>query len=493
MSKDLLLVIESVANEKNVDKEIIFSAMEEALAMATSKKYATNMDIKVQIDRLTGDYHAKRIWTVVAEDSIVENSDAEIYEDIAQEKGYSVKAGDVITEEIEAAEFGRIAAQAAKQVIVAKVREAERKKSMMQFQSKLGKILFGEVKRVTREFLIVDLGDNAEGLLPRSELIPKEIFRMNDKIRACLVKIDPEAKGHNLILSRSSKKMLEALFELEVPEIAEQEMEIVNIAREPGSRAKVAVKSNDKRIDPVGACVGMRGSRVQAIINELNGERVDIVLWDENPAQYVINAISPAEVVSIIQDEDKGTMDLAIKEDQLSIAIGKNGQNVKLASELTGWVLNMMPESQAEENKQAELQKLTNLFVEALDVETDIAEVLVDEGFTNLEEVAYVDSEEMLNIEGFDLEIVQELQERAKTALLTQALSSEKRPAADLLALEGMTEEFANILAENDILTQEDLAEQSVDDILDIVDAEPEEIGEIILKARAPWFSQEAK
>ncbi len=493
MSKDLLLVIESVANEKNVEKNIIFAAMEEALAIATCKKYGKDMDVKVSIDRNTGDYRAQRVWTVVDEDILVENTEIEMYVDVAQEKGYDVKVGDVITQEIEAAEFGRIAAQAAKQVIVAKVREAERKKSMLKFKSKLGKILFGEVKRVTREFLIIDLGDNAEGLLPRSELIPKEIFRINDKIRVCLIKIDPDTKGHNLILSRTDKQMLLALFELEVPEIAEQEMEIVNIAREPGSRSKVAVKSNDKRIDPVGACVGMRGSRVQAIINELNGERIDIVLWDENPAQYVINAISPAEVVSVIQDEDQGYMDLAIKEDQLSIAIGKNGQNVKLASELTGWVLNIMPESKAEENKQAELRKIVGLFVSTLDVENDIAEVLVEEGFTSLDEVAYVDPDEMSKIEGFDLEIVQELQERAKTALLTQALLNDKRPAEDLLALEGMTEEFADILAENGILTQEDLAEQSVDDILDIVDADAEAIGEIILRARAPWFSQEEK
>lgn len=493
MSKDLLLVIESVANEKNVEKEIIFTAMEDALAMATCKKYGIDMKVKVHIDRSSGDYYAQRLWDVVDEEAEVDNPHTQMYVDIAQEKGYDVQVGDQIVENIEAAEFGRIAAQSAKQVIVSKVREAERKKSMQTFQSKIGKILFGEVKRVTRDFIIVDLGDNAEGLLPRSELIPKEIFRINDKIRATLVKIDPDAKGHNLILSRSDKSMLRALFELEVPEIAEEEMEIISIAREAGSRSKIAVKSNDKRIDPVGACVGMRGSRVQAIINELNGERIDIVLYDDNPAQYVINALSPAEVVSIVQDEDQGSMDIAIKEDQLSIAIGKNGQNVKLASELTGWVLNIMPESQAEASKQAEMQAIAKLFVDSLDVESDIAEVLVDEGFTTLEEVAYIDPEEILNIEGFDQEIADELQERAKTALLTQALSNEKKPADDLLALEGMTEEFAHILAEHDIITQEDLAEQSVDDILDIVDADAEQIGEIILAARAPWFSQEEK
>ncbi|MFT6835438.1 MAG: N utilization substance protein A [Francisellaceae bacterium] len=493
MSKDLLLVIESVANEKSVDKEIIFSAIEEAIAMATCKKHGIEMDLNVHIDRITGNHSAKRVWTIVDEDFEIENHQAQMYVDIAEERGYDLEVGDVLTEEIEAAEFGRIASQAAKQVIVAKIREAERKKSMIKFKEKIGKILFGEVKRVTREFLIIDLGDNAEGILPRSELIPREIFRINDKIRVCLINIDPEAKGHNLLLSRSDKKMMYALFELEVPEIAEQEMEIVNIAREAGSRSKVAVKSNDKRIDPIGACVGMRGSRVQAIINELNGERVDIVLWDDNPAQYVINAISPAEVVSIIQDEDKNTMDLAIKEDQLSIAIGKNGQNVKLAAELTGWKLKLLAESEAEESKQVELQALVKVFVDALDVESDIGEALVEEGFVSLDEVAYIDTEEMANIEGFDAEIAKELQERAKTALLTQALSGSKTPAEDLLSLEGMTEEFAEILAENDIITMEDLAEQSVDDILDIVDAEAEEIGKLILLARAPWFSQESE
>ena len=493
MSKDLLLVIESVANEKNVERDIIFSAMEEAIAIATCKKYGLDMDVVVEIERSSGNYKAWRKWQVIGEDEQLSQPNRHLDAAVAREKGYDVHPGDVFYEPIEAAEYGRIAAQAAKQVIVNKVREAERQKSIEKYKEKVGRILFGEVKRVTREFLVVDLGDNAEAILPRSEMIPKEIFRMNDKVRACLVKVDEQAKGHNLFLSRTDNQMLKALFELEVPEIFEQEMEILAVAREPGMRAKISVKSNDKRIDPVGACVGMRGSRVQAIMNELNGERIDIVLWDENPAQYVINALSPAEVVSIVQDEDKHAMDIAVKEDQLSLAIGKGGQNIKLASELTGWTLNVLPESEAEHNRNLERQRISNMFLESLDVDEDIAEVLVEEGFTTLEEVAYVDSAEMEEIEGFDAEIVGELQERAKTALLTQALAGVKKPADDLLNLEGMTEEFAQTLADNGIVTAEELAEQAVDDVLDFVDADPDYVGKLILAARAPWFSEDAE
>jgi transcription termination/antitermination protein NusA len=490
MSKELLLIIETVANEKEVEKAIILEAMEEALAAATAKTITGDCHIKVTIDQKTGEYTAKRVWTVVDEDAEIENYHAELYVDIANEKGHDVQVGDTIEEDVEVAEFGRISAQAAKQIIVQKVRAAERKKVIARFREKIGKLVYGSVKRVTREFIIVDIGDNAEGLIYRTELLPREIFRINDNMRACLVEIDEEAKGHQLFLSRIDNRMVTSLFELEVPEISEELIEIVDITRDPGSRSKIAVKTNDGRIDPVGSCVGMRGSRVQSITNELQGERIDIVLWDANPAQYVINSLSPAEVVSIIQDEDRHSMDVAVKEEELAQAIGKNGQNVKMASELTGWKLNVMAESQAEEKQQEELQSTMQVFMGALDVEDDIAAVLVEEGFSNLEEVAYVAAEEIAEIEGFDEEIASELQERAKNALLTQAISATK-PADDLLAMEGMDESLANTLAENGIITMEDLAELAVDDLQDVVDIDDKKAAQLILTARAPWFAED--
>ena len=490
MSKELLLIIETVANEKEVEKAIILEAMEEALAAATAKTIAGDCDIKVTIDQKTGEYTAKRVWTVVDEDAEIENYHAELYIDVANEKGHDVQIGDTIEEDVEVAEFGRISAQAAKQIIVQKVRAAERKKIIARFREKIGKLVYGSVKRVTREFIIVDIGDNAEALIYRTELLPREIFRINDNMRACLVEIDEEAKGHQLFLSRIDNRMVTSLFELEVPEISEELIEIVDIARDPGSRSKIAVKTNDGRIDPVGSCVGMRGSRVQSITNELQGERIDIVLWDANPAQYVINSLSPAEVVSIIQDEDRHSMDVAVKEEELAQAIGKNGQNVKMASELTGWKLNVMAESQADEKQQEELQTTMQIFMDALDVEDDIAAVLVEEGFSNLEEVAYVAAEEIAEIEGFDDEIAAELQERAKNSLLSQALSATK-PADDLLAMEGMDESLANTLAENGIITMEDLAELAVDDLQDVVDIDDKKAAQLILTARAPWFAED--
>ncbi|TNF69129.1 MAG: transcription termination/antitermination protein NusA [Gammaproteobacteria bacterium] len=490
MSKELLLVIEAVANEKEVEREVIFHAMEEALAAASKKLIDALAEVKVVIDRTTGDYKTYRLWEVIAEDAELENSKAQFYVDVANEKGHSVTVGDVIEEEIESVDFGRISAQSARQVILQKVKEAERAKLIESFKDRIGKVLYGEVKRVTREFILIDLGDQADGILPRNELLPKETFKVGDKARAVLTELDETSRNYPLRLSRIANEIVEALFELEVPEISEEVIEIVGIARDAGSRCKIAVKTNDGRIDPVGACVGMRGTRVQSITNELKGERIDIILWDDNPVQYVINALSPAEIVSIIQDEDSNTIDVAVKEDQLSQAIGRNGQNVRLASELTGWRLNVMPESEAQEKQDKEAQSQIKLFVEALDVEEDVAMVLFEEGFTQLEEVAYVPLEEMLAIDGFNEDIVSELQERAKTALLTQALSNKKVPADDLLTMEGMDEALANQLAEAGIITMEDLAEQAVDDLLDVIEIDRERAAELILTARRPWFEE---
>ena len=492
MSKELLLIIETVANEKEVDKSIIIEAMEEALAAATAKTMQGDCNIKVTIDPKTGEYSAKKIWTIVDEDYEIENYHSELYIDVALEKGHNVSVGDVLEEEVTVAEFGRISAQTAKQIIIQKVRSAERKKVIELFKDKIGKLVYGSVKRVTREFIIVDIGDDAEAIIYRSELLPREVFRINDNMRACLVEIDEDAKGHQLILSRIDKRMLTALFELEVPEISEELIEIIDVARDPGSRSKIAVKTNDGRIDPIGACVGMRGARVQSITNELQGERVDIILWDSNPAQYVINSLAPAEVVSLIQDDDKFSMDVAVKEEELAQAIGKNGQNVRMAAELTGWKLNVMPESDAEEKQQEELQTLMQKFVSALDVDEDIAGVLVEEGFSSLDEIAYVAQKEVASIDGFDEDIAIELQERARNFLLEEAFSA-KKPSKCLLEMEGMTTELANQLAESEVITMEDLAELAVDDLLDIITMSGDEAAKLILTARAPWFSADNK
>ncbi len=492
MSKELLLVIETVANEKEVSRDLLFSAMEEALAMATKKRFEEGAEIIVRIDKKTGNYETFRQWQIVDEDHEIENYAAELYVDVACEKGHNVKVGDILEEAVESVEFGRIAAMTAKQIIMQKVRDEERRQMVSKFRDKVGRIVYGEVKRVTRDFLIVDLGDDAEGVLPRKELVSKENYRLNDKLRACILRIDEDVKGQQIILTRAHKKMLHALLILEVPEVAEELMDIVGIARDPGSRAKVAVKSNDKRIDPVGACVGMRGSRIQAITNELQGERVDIVLWDENPAQFVINALAPAEVTSIVQDEDRQSMQVAVKEDQLSQAIGKSGQNVRLATALTGWHINVIADTVAEKTHQAELQKSMQLFIEALDIDQGVAEALVEEGFSTLEEVAYVARDEMLAIEGFDNEICEELQERAKTALISQALAGNK-PAEDLLKMEGMTPEWAQVLADNNVITMEDLAELAVDDLREFITISEDQAAALIMTARAPWFDEDKK
>ena len=496
MTKEILLVAEAVSNEKGVSEDIIFEAIELALATATKKRYDEDSDIHVTINRKTGDYLTVRRWLVVPDDELALLG-TQLTTEEAIEKDPALVPGDVFEETVENVGFGRIAAQTAKQVIVQRVREAERAQIVDQYRGRVGELVAGSVKKVTRDNIIVDLGNNAEGLLPRGNLVGRETFRVNDRLRAILTEISTEVRGPQLILSRSCPEMLIELFRIEVPEIAEGVIQIRAAARDPGSRAKIAVKTNDQRIDPVGACVGMRGSRVQAVSNELDNERVDIILWDDNPAQLVINAMSPAEVESIVVDEDTHTMDVAVSEDNLAQAIGRAGQNVRLASDLTGWTINVMSTDEAQEKQEAEVGQVLQLFVERLDVDEEVAEVLVEEGFTTLEEVAYVPLEEMMAIEGFDEEISEELRARAKDALLTMAIASEEQlganePADDLLNMEGMDRHLAYILASRGIVTMEDLAEQGVDDLMEIPDMDEERAGSLIMTARAPWFAEEA-
>lgn len=497
MNKEMLLVVEAVSNEKGVSKDVIFEAIELALAAAAKKRFDDEgeSDVYVNIDRTTGDYETFRRWLVVSND-VVPGLGNELTLQEAEEIDENLKPGDTHEIQIENAGFGRISAQAAKQIIVQKVREAERAKLVEQYRDRLGDMINGTVKKVTRDNLIIDLGNNAEAILPRDNLVNRELFRIGDRVRAVLQEIRTETRGPQLVLSRSSNEMLIELFRIEVPEIQEEVIEIRAAARDTGSRAKIAVKTNDGRIDPVGACVGMRGSRVQAVSNELGNERVDIVLWDDNPAQLVINAMAPAEVASIIIDEDSHTMDVAVSEDNLAMAIGRSGQNVRLASELTGWEINVMTESEAGEKQEAEEGKVLTSFVEKLGVDEDLALVLVEEGFTSLEEVAYVPLDEMLGIEGFDEDIVNELRQRARDALLTLELASEEalegaEPADDLLNMEGMDKHLAYVLASKGVVTMEDLAEQGVEDLLDIEGMDEEKAGALIMTARAPWFENE--
>lgn len=493
MNKEILMVVEAVSNEKGVAPDVIFEAIEEALATATKKRYDEDANIRVLIDRETGGYDSFRWWDVVDDDTLAELGTQFTLEE-AHEKDTALKAGDTFEESVENIVFGRIAAQTAKQVIVQKVRDAERALVVEQYQDQIGELVSGTVKKVTRDNIIVDLGNNAEALMTREELVGREVFRINDRVRAVLKEINPENRGPQLFLSRKCNEMLIELFRIEVPEIAEEVIEIRGSARDSGSRAKIAVKTNDGRIDPVGACVGMRGARVQAVSNELDGERIDIVLWDDNPAQLVINAMAPAEVESIVVDEDTRSMDVAVVEGSLAMAIGRNGQNVRLASELTGWKINVMSIDEAEGKQQEESSSLIETFESKLDVDEDVATVLVEEGFTSIEEVAYVPLEEMVGIDGFDEDIAEALRARAKDALLTMALASEEsiaEPAEDLLTMDGMDDELARVLAAHGIVTMEDLAEQAVDDLLDIDAIDEVRAAELIMTARAPWFAED--
>ncbi len=496
MNKEILLVVDAVSNEKGVEKEIIFKAIEAALEMATKKRYQNDVNIRVAIDRQNGDYDTFRRWEVVADDEMDQPERQTTLSAAQYENPETINIGDFVEEQVESIEFGRIAAQTAKQVIVQKVREAERQQVFDEYSDKVGQLVMGVVKRVERGNVYLDLGNNADAIVPREEMIPRESMRTGDRIRGLLKDVKPETRGPQLIVSRTDPRFLKQLFTIEVPEIGEGLISIINASRDPGSRAKIAVKSNDDRIDPVGACVGMRGSRVQAVSNELAGERIDIVLWDENSAQYVINAMSPAEVESIVVDEETMSMDIAVREDQLSQAIGRGGQNVKLASDLTGWELNVMSVTAAEEKTEAENERVTKMFMDALDVDEEVAQILVQEGFSSIDEVAYVPKSEMLAVEEFDEEIVDELRGRAKDVLLTRAITSEEglsnqAPAEDLLNMEGMNGALASKLAKNGIVTMEDLAEQSVDDLLEIEDLGEEVAAKLIMTARAPWFAEQ--
>jgi len=479
MNKEILLVVDAVSNEKGVDQSIIFEAIEIALATATKKRYDNDVDIRVSVDHETGDYESFRRWEVV-EDDAMEQPERQITISAAQYDEPEFQLGDFVEEQIESIAFGRIAAQTAKQVIVQKVREAERAQVVEAYQDRIGELVMGVVKRVERGNVYLDLGNNADAIIPREDMIPREAVRPGDRIRGFLKEINTEVRGPQLFVSRTHPRFLIELFKIEVPEVGEELIEIVAASRDPGLRAKIAVKSNEPRIDPVGACVGMRGSRVQAVSNELAGERVDIVLWDENVAQFVINAMSPADVESIVVDEDSNTMDIAVSEDQLSQAIGRGGQNVKLASELTGWNLNVMSETEADEKSEAEGERTQKMFMDALDVDEEVAVILVQEGFSTVDEVAYVPVNEMIAIEEFDEGIVEELRGRAKDVLLTRAISNEEdmtnvEPADDLKEMEGMDMELAYKLAQNGVVTMEDLAEQSIDELLGIDEAMGEE------------------
>ncbi|MBL1140723.1 MAG: transcription termination/antitermination protein NusA [Proteobacteria bacterium] len=499
MNKEILMVVDVVSNEKGVAKDIIFEAIEAALASATKKRNREDIEARVAIDRETGDYDTFRCWEVVDDEpESLEASTRQVSLSDAKEKNPDIEIGQYIEEPMDSVEFGRIAAQAAKQVIVQKVREAERAQVLDAYEDRVGEMVSGVVKRSERSGIILDLGSNAEAFIPREELIPREAIRPGDRIRAYLKEIKPEVtRGPQLYLSRTAPELLIDLFKIEVPEINEGMIDIINGARDPGARAKIAVKANDPRIDPIGACVGMRGSRVQAVSNELGGERVDIILWDENPAQFVINAMAPAEVASIMVDEDEHTMDVAVAEENLSQAIGRGGQNVKLASELTGWVLNVMSVEQADEKNEAEAETLQAMFMEELDVDEEMALILVQEGFSSVEEVAYVPEKEMLAIEEFDDELVSELRGRANDVMLTRAIAKEEKlgdakPAEDLLTMEGMTEELAYELAGKGAVTMDDLAELSVDELMDVSSMlDKESAGKLIMTARIPWFESE--
>jgi N utilization substance protein A len=488
MSREILLLVDALAHEKNVAREVIFTALELALASATKKKYDAGVDIRVEIDQETGEYQTFRCWTIIGEEEY-ENPEAEILK--TDDRAKNLEINDVIKEPVDSVEFGRIGAQAAKQVILQKVREAEREQILNDFLAKDEKLVSGQIRRMERGNAIIEVG-RLEALLPREQMIPKENLRVGDRIRAILIKVDQVARGPQLILSRIAPEFLIRLFELEVPEIEEGLLEIMSASRDPGLRSKIAVKANDQRLDPVGTCVGMRGSRVQAVTSELAGERVDIVLWSMEPAQFVINAMAPAEVMSIVVDEEKHSMDLVVDEDHLAQAIGKNGQNIRLASELTNWELNILTEEESDQKTQDEYTSSSQLFIEKLDVDEDVADILVNQGFSSIEEVAYVPIEEMNQIEEFDEDTVNELRSRARAAILTEAIANEEKipePADDLKNMDGMDVDTAKLLASKGIVTMEDLAELSVDELLDLIKLDEDKAKELIMTARAPWFA----
>lgn len=496
MAKEILMVAEAVANEKGVSKAVIFGAIEAALASAARKKHELDIDARVAIDHGTGEYETFRRWEVIADDTEeIEFPEQVVLHSEAQKQDANVQVGDFIEEPMENAEFGRIAAQAAKQVIVQRVRDAERQQVVEAYSGREGELINGIVKRFDRGSAYIDLGGNAEAFVPSRHMIPGESVRPGDRLRAYLYEVRPEQRGPQLFASRTMNEFLIKLFTLEVPEIGSELVDILAAARDPGRRSKIAVRANDKRTDPIGACVGMRGSRVQAVSNELAGERVDIILHDENPAQFVINAMAPAEVNSIVVDEEKQSMDIAVEEENLSQAIGRGGQNVRLASELSGWHLNVMTIADAESKSEQESKEILDQFVSRLDVDEELASILVQEGFSNIEEVAYVPESELLGVEEFDEDIVSELRRRARDALLMQMIAKEEaldnnKPEQDLLELEGMTEALAFRLAERGIRSRDDLADCATDELEDIPDLSQEDAAELIMKARAHWFEE---
>jgi N utilization substance protein A len=491
MSREILLLVDALAHEKNVDKEVVFSALEYALASATKKRFADDADVRVQIDRETGEYDSFRRWTLLTDDEALENPGAQMYADDERAEGKEVSEENTFEEPLESVEFGRIGAQAAKQVILQKVREAEREQILDDFLARKEFLVTGVIKRMEKGNAIIEVG-RIESLLPRDQMIPKENLRVGDRVRAYLLRVERSGRGPQLILSRIAPEFITRLFELEVPEIEDGLLEIRAAARDPGLRSKIAVKANDQRLDPVGTCVGMRGSRVQAVTGELAGERVDIVLWSMEPAQFVINAMAPAEVSSIVVDEDAHSMDVVVDEEQLAQAIGRNGQNVRLASELTGWTLNILTIDEAAQKNEAEYTKTRQLFIEKLDVDEEVADILVQEGFGTLEEIAYVPMAEMSEIEAFDEDTINELRKRARAALLTDAIAKEEKveeASADLLGMEGMDEETAHLLALKGVSTMDDLADLAVDDLVELTNMDAERAKTLIMTARAPWFA----
>lgn len=490
MSREILLLVDALAHEKNVGRDIVFTALELALASATKKRFSEDADVRVEINRENGEYKSFRRWQVVA-DELVENPAAQTAISEAQKTNADLIEGDYIEEPLESVEFGRIGAQAAKQVILQKVREAEREQILDDFLARKEHLVTGVIKRMEKGNAIIEVG-RIESLLPREQMIPKENLRVGDRVRAYLSRIERGPRGPQLILSRIAPEFLAKLFELEVPEIEEGLLEIRAAARDPGLRSKIAVKSNDQRLDPVGTCVGMRGSRVQAVTSELAGERVDIVLWSMDPAQFVINAMAPAEVSSIVVDEDAHSMDVVVHEEQLAQAIGRNGQNVRLASELTGWTLNILTEEEAAKKHEEEYTSTRQLFIDKLDVDEEVADILVQEGFSTLEEIAYVPMSEMSEIEAFDEDTINELRKRARAALLTEAIAKEEKveeASEDLLNMEGMDEATASMLAAKGVSTMEDLADLAVDDLVELTNMDAERAKQLIMTARAPWFA----
>ncbi|MFK8011198.1 MAG: transcription termination factor NusA [Marinicellaceae bacterium] len=495
MSKEILYVAEALSNEKNVSKEIIYEAIEVALATATRKKHRKDMDVKVVIDTQTGNYRSYRRWEVV--DALdLEFDDKQISLEDAQKDDPEVEIGDILEEEMESIEFGRIAVQTAKQVILQKVREAERMQVVDRYDDRVGEVLNGIVKRADRGHIFLDLGNKVEAIIPRDHGIPREMVRRGDRLRGMLIEVNKENRGPLLTLSRGAPDFLIELFKVEVPEIDQGLISIKAAARDPGFRAKIAVFSADAKLDPIGACVGMRGSRVMSVSNELGGERIDIVLWDEDPAHFVINAMAPAEIESIIVDEERNCIDVAVADDKLSQAIGRGGQNVRLASELTGWKINVMTAQEANEKNQSEAMEFVEKFMDKLDIDEDMSVLLVQEGFTSIDEIAYVEESELLSVEGFDEDIVAELRQRARDALLTQLISNEEKleeskPADDLLKLTGMNDKLAYLLASKEIVTRDDLADLATDELMEITDITEANASDLIMEARKHWFEEE--